>query len=43
MHMHMTMAWRADAAVDGLDIADKVGWRASIVKSRRHYDNRFRA
>ena len=41
MHMHMAMLWRADAAVDRLDIADKLGWRWSFVNWRRHYDNRF--
>jgi hypothetical protein len=32
MHMHMTRLWRADAAVNRIDIADKVGGRPAIVK-----------
>jgi len=32
MHMHMAMAWRAEAAVDELDIADKLGCAGAFVK-----------
>ena len=39
--MHMTMLWRADAAVGRIDIDDKVGGRVSDVNAFRHYDNRF--
>jgi hypothetical protein len=41
MHMHMTMLWRADAAMGRIDIGQKLSGRAPDVNAFRHYDNRF--